>query len=295
MPWLASRIVRRHSILRAVPLSFFSRDLYRDVAASWRGIGLAYLALVVALLTLFAVVWMQVGLGRWAKGPALGFADQIPSIVIRHRVVEVDRPMPLVIVDRSSGKEWMVVDTTGQITSLDGLEASVLVTADHVFYRRSAAETRMFSLAGVDSLKVSSTRVRGWLGLVSTWAVPLIAPFVFGGMFLFRLIQVLVFALFGLLAARLAQVRLDWSRLMRLTAVALTPALLFDPLIDLSRIRLPGRGLLWTGIALAYVAWAVLANRSGPEAPGAVVTAAGEPAGEPRGPEPTAPPGSIPG
>ena len=289
MAWLASPIVRRYSILRAIPLSFFSRDLYRDVAASWRGFGLAYLALVVALLTLFVVGRMQVALSRWAEGPARGFADQVPTMVIRHRVVEIDRPMPFVILDRGSGKEIVVVDTTGQITSLDGLEAGVLVTADRVQFRRSASETRMFTLTGVDSLTLTPAKARRWLTLLSTWATPCVAPFVFGGMFVFRLIQLLVFALVGLLVARLAHARLDWSQVMRLTAVALTPALVLDPMIDLSRVRLPGRGLLWTGIVLAYVVWAVRANRSGPEASEAVETAQNP--GEPvRGPE-----GSPPG
>jgi uncharacterized protein DUF1189 len=263
--------VRRYSILQALPLSFFSRDLYRDVAASWRGIGLAYLALVVALLALFVVVRMQVALGRWADGPARGFADQVPTMVIRHRVVEIDRPMPFVMVDRKSGEEVVVVDTTGQVTSLDGLKARVLVTADHIVLRKSVAETRVFSLAGVDNLTLTPARARRWLALFSTWASPCVAPFVFGGMFLFRMIQVLVFALVGLLVARLARVRLDWLQIMRVTAVALTPALLLDPLIDLAGIRLPGGGWLWTAIVLAYVAWGVLANRSTPEASATVV------------------------
>lgn len=276
--------MRRHSILRALPLSFFSRDLYRDVAASWRGIGLAYLALVVALLTLFVVVRMHVAITRWADGRGREFADQVPTIVIRQRVIEVDRPMPYVMVDRVSGKEGVVVDTTGQITSLDGLEASVLVTADRILFRRSAAETRMFSLSGVDSLTLTPALARRWLTLFSTWISPCVAPFVFGGMFAFRLIQVLVFALVGLLVARLARARLDWSQVMRLAVVALTPALILDPMIDLSGIRLPGRSLLWTGIVLAYVVWGVLVNRSGPEAPEAIVTAQvpGEPVQPPQ-------------
>jgi hypothetical protein len=257
--------VRRYSILQAVPLSFFSRDLYRDVAGAWRGIGLVYLVVVVAFLTLVMVLRMQVALNRWVEGSAQGFADQVPGIVIRHRVVEVDRPMPYVIQDRKTGKEMVVVDTTGQITTLDGREARLLLTADHLLYRKSATETRLFKLSGVDNLRVDSTRAKRWLGVLRTWAALCVAPFVFGGMFAFRMVQLVSFAVVGLVVAGLARIRLDFPALMRLAAVALTPALLIEVVLDLMKAKMRGWGFVWTLIAIGYVVWSVLSNRPGPE------------------------------
>lgn len=257
--------VRRFSILQAIPLSFYSRDLYRDVAGSWRGAGLVYLVVVVAIVTALVVIGMQFSLRRWAAGPAQGFADDVPTIVIRHRVVEVDQPMPLVLRDRKTGKEWVVIDTTGQITSLEGLEASVLLTADRLMYRKSAAETRVFNISAIENLTISPARAKEWLGLLATWLAPLLAPFIFGGLFVFRLVQLLAFALAGMLVATLARVRLDFSALLRLSAVALTPSLLLEPLLDLAGAKARGWWFLWTVIPLAYVVGAVLANRQPPE------------------------------
>lgn len=256
--------MRRYSILQAVPLSFLSADLYRDVARAWRGVGVAYLVVLVALLALMVVIRMHVGLSGWVNRDARGFVEQIPRLVIRHRVVEVDGAMPLVIRDARSGVELAIIDTTGQITSLDGLEARLLMTRDHIFYRRSAAETRMFNLSGVNDFTVDSARAGRWLGVFGTWASPIMAPFVFGGLFALRLVQQLLLAAVGLLVGRLTGVALDFSGHMRLAAVAMTPALVLEPVLELMGAKPLWWGMLWIALAVGYLVWAVRANRAAP-------------------------------
>lgn len=262
--------MRRYSILQGIPLSFFSRQLYQDVAKSWRGIGLVYLVVIVALVAASVLLRMQLGLNKWAGGPAQGFIGQTPTVVIRNRVVEVDRPMPYVMSDPATKTEVAIVDTTGRITSLDGLEARVLLTADQIQYRKSTAETRVFSLSGVKDLTISAPKAKRWLSLFAAWATPAVAPFVFGGLFALRLGQVVVFAAIGLLVARSMKAPLDFSALMRLTAVALTPALVLEPVLDLVSWKPPMLGMIWTLAALAYLVFAVHANRA--EADVATVT-----------------------
>jgi len=268
--------MRRYSILQAIPLSFFSRDLYREVVRAWRGIGLAYLVLLVALLTLVVAIRVQIWADGVVHGGGRAFADQIPRIVIRHRVVEVDRPMPYTIRDSRSGASLIVVDTTGQVVSLDSLEASVLLTADHIVYRKSAAETRVFELSAVKDFTLDSARAHHWLRLLSTWAAPVAAPFVFVGFAMVRVIQQLVFAALGLLVGRLARVRFDFSASMRLAAVAMTPALVIEPALEVFKIRPPGWGWLCIAITLAYIVWAV--RSTGPDLASA---AGGDPAATP--------------
>jgi Protein of unknown function (DUF1189) len=269
--------VRRYSIFQAIPFSFFSRDLYREVVQSWRGIGLAYLVLLVTLLTLVVAIRVQIWSGGLAHGEGRAFADQIPRIVIRHRVVEVDRPMPYVIRDPKTGAELVVIDTTGQVVSLDSLQARVLITADHIVYRRSVAETRVFELSAVKDFTLDSTRANHWLRVLSTWAAPVVAPFVFVGSAMVRVIQQLVFAALGLLVGRLARVRFDFSASMRLAAVAMTPALVIEPALEVLKIRPPAWGWLCIAITLAYIVWAV--RSSGPDQ----VSAASDPV-EPQAP-----------
>src|SRR5216117_1409089 len=104
--------MRRYSILRALPLSFSSRDLYRDVARNWQGGGLMYLLLLVAMTTMPFLIRIQVGMGQWARGEASQLVNQIPPIRIRHGVVGVSRPTPLTITD-SKGTAFAIIDTSG--------------------------------------------------------------------------------------------------------------------------------------------------------------------------------------
>ena len=264
--------MRRYSILRAIPLSFFSSDLYRDVATSWRGIGLVFQLLLAAFLTLLVLVRIYSALNLWVHREGQQLADQVPKIVIRHRVVEVDRAMPYVIRDSDMRHELAIIDTTGRITSLDSLEASVLLTADRVVMRKSSAETRIVSLSGVENFSLSSDRVKHWLKLLSIWGPILAAPFVLGGLFVVRLIQALAFACAGLLVARLAKADLDFDALLRVAAVALTPATFVDTALGLARHKPAGWGVIWITIVFAYLVWGVIANR---RAAGASVPPAG--------------------
>ena len=253
--------MRRYSVFQAIALSLFSRALYRDVAKSWRGSGLIYLLIVVAILAFLVLVSMQIGLNRWVRGPAQGFAEQIPTIVIRQRVVEIDCSMPYAIEDPKTGEEVAVIDTTGLIGSLDSLEARVLLTADQLHYRRSTAETRVFSLAGIQNLTITSTKVKHWLTLLSFWAVPALAPFVFGGLFVFRLFQVVLFAVVGLLVAKVVKAPLQFAALMRLSAVSMTPVLVLEPVLDWVGWKPPGWAMIWTVLALGYLVWGILSSR----------------------------------
>ncbi|HKQ59311.1 MAG TPA: DUF1189 family protein [Candidatus Eisenbacteria bacterium] len=264
--------MRRYSIFQAIPLSFFSRDLYRDVATAWRGAGIVYMVVLVAILAVLVLAWMGVSINRWVHDSTRELTAQIPTLVIRHRVVEVGKPMPYVIRSEK-GAELVIVDTTGAITSLDDRQATLLVTADRILYRKSSAETRVFNLSGVKDLRIDSERAKRWLGLFAAWAAPVATPFVFAGMFAFRMVQLVAFALVAMMTAALTRIRLDFAALMRLTAVALTPALLLEGLLDLAHVKPGGWGFLWTLITLGYVVWAVLANRPAPGTPAAEVPA----------------------
>src|SRR5438034_9579350 len=145
--------MRRYSIVQALPLSFFSRDLYQDVASNWRGAGLMYLLLLVALPTALFVIRIQVAIGQWAHGDAMQIVDQVPSIRILQGVVHVDRPTPLTITD-SKGVALAIIDTSGSIASLEGSEAHVLLTRDHLYMRKSGAETRVYDLLNVKDFRV---------------------------------------------------------------------------------------------------------------------------------------------
>ena len=252
--------MRRTSNLRALPLSFFSRELYREVAREWLGAGVVYLLLVTLLCVVPPLIAMQVHVTRFASREAGPILAQIPPIEIRHGHVLAAAPMPLVIRDAKGGA-IAILDTTGQVSSLDSTEARVLVTATHVMVRKSAAEIRTFALSRVGHFKMDGARAARWLQLIVTWCALAVSPFVFAGLFLFRLMQVIVFAAIGALLARPLGVRLAFAPLMRLAAVAFTPVFVIDTVRGASGQHVPLWWLLTLVLALVYLIFALQANR----------------------------------
>lgn len=252
--------MRRVSNPRAIVLSFFSRELYRDVAHEWLGAGLCYLLLVTFLCMVPPLIKMQVGIAVFAREEAGPILEQIPPIAIRDGHVSAAVPMPFVIRDAKGGA-LAVLDTTGQVSSLDSTEARVLVTAKQVMIRKSAAETRTFELSRVGHFEMDRARATRWLRLFVTWCTLVLSPFAFAGLFLFRLMQVVVFAAIGALLARPLGVRLGFAPLMRLAAVAFTPVFVIDTLRRAAHLHVPLWGLLTLVIALVYLILALQANR----------------------------------
>ena len=84
--------------------------------------------------------------------------------------------------------------------------------------------------------------------------------------FIFRAIQLLIYALIGLLFAQMLNANLDYKTLMRLAAISITPVLVLNLLFEFLPVRIPGWWLLGIVIELGYLFFAVKVN-SEPDVP----------------------------
>jgi len=89
--------LRRFGRLQALWLSFYSRDLYREAARRWKGIGVLYLLLLLALTWLPSPVRWFAGLRLFAAGQGSEIVAQLPVITIEGGVMTADPPGPHVI------------------------------------------------------------------------------------------------------------------------------------------------------------------------------------------------------
>lgn len=257
--------MRRFSAARAIYLSFFSQDLYRDVAREWRGAGLAYLLLVTVLAALPFLVGIQVGMSRFVRNEAPAVLRQIPAISIRLGRVSTRVPMPYRIRARS-GEVVGIIDTTGQTPSLDSTRAVLLLTSNRLIVRRPGVETRMYDLSRVGHFDLDEQRATHWVRLFATWFVLACAPLVLAGSYLVRLFQLLLFAGIAAVLAASLRLRFRFAALMRLTAVALTPMLAIDAVRGALFAQLPGWWLWSSLVVIVCLLVAMKANQQ-PEAP----------------------------
>jgi len=255
-------IVKRYGIFHPLLLSFYSPSLYRDVAENWKGVGFLYLLLLLSLAWIHPIMRLQqttVSLMQ-TLGPAV--LEQVPTITIRQGEVAISEPQPYVITIPGSDTPLAVIDTTGQTTP-ENTQAFLLLTKRQAIVRKNLHETRTYDLAGIQDLTVDRTTAKRILDGCQRWLAVLSYPLALLGSYAYRILQVLIYAAIGLLFARLLKAPLEYPELLRLSSVAVTPAIVADTL----------RGVAGFGSSLAswffcfllsmgYLLFAVRANSS---------------------------------
>ena len=260
--------MKRFSILHPLYMSFYSSELYQDVGGNWKGAGLGYLFLVMALLQLPMAAKIHVSFSRWVATGASEVVDKVPQITINHGEVSTNVPTPYYIPQPADpanrlGKtsEYLaVIDLTGQYKSLEDVDSSILLTKHSLIVRNRPAETRTYDLSGVESFSVDSARIHGWLNSSRYFVAPGFYGFVLLFSFLYRVIQVALYAAVGIAFARSLNAALEYPALMRLAAVAVTPAMILNEVVDLTQTHIPLWSLICLGMAMGYLYFGVKAN-----------------------------------
>jgi hypothetical protein len=246
------------SMLRAFVLSFHSKELYRDVARKWKGTGLLYLVLLLAICWAAQMVKVQFGLTHFARQEGANLVQQIPDITISNGEVSTNVQTPYFIKDEK-GNAIAIVDLTGQYTSLENTTAKMLLTRDRLTFADNGG-TRTMDLKNVKSFHMDQARAQGWLNFIQTWFA--IVLYLFGLIFIFiyRAIQALIYALFGMLFAKMMKVALDYLTLLRLAIVAVTPAIIVNTVHSLLGLHTMLWGPICFLIAMGYLVFAIKAN-----------------------------------
>ncbi len=252
--------MRKHSVWDALVLSFYSKPLYHDIATQWRGTGFAYLLLLLTFCWIPEMAKMQVGMTKWVRGDGTQLVKQIPPIDIKDGEVSTDVATPYFIKDPAKGTVIGIIDLTGQYTSLENTPANMLLTKHTFFTRNSASEVRSYDLKNVKSFHLDQNRVQGWLNLAGSWLVVILYPFALLFSFMYRIVQALIYGVCGLIISKAVKVQLEYLTLLRLAAVAVTPAIILDTVRSVASISIPYWNLLCFLIAMGYLYFAVTAR-----------------------------------
>lgn len=248
---------KRYSVIQAIYMAFYSGDLYQDVAERWHGVGAGYLLLLVALCWLPVLIKIHVGFADFASHDAPKIIGQIPPITIDKGKVSTAVDMPYFIKDPDNGRELAIIDTTGQITSLDGRDAKILLTQSKLVTRQSPSEVREYDLSQVQHFEINREKVLDWLLTFKDLFVLILAPFAILFGYIYRILQLLLYAAIGMGFASATNVKLEYGTLMRLAAVAVTPAMIIDAAHDVWGKGIPFWWLICFAIAMCYLFFAV--------------------------------------
>jgi hypothetical protein len=254
------KIMKKFSIIHIPVLSFFSKELYIDVGQNWKGVNFLYLLLLLAVCLIPTMINLHRGISNFVNNEAPAIVNQVPEITITDGQVSIKETQPYYIKDPDSDEPLAIIDTTGQIESLEDTDAFFLLTGNKVIIKESKFENRTYDLSNVKAFAVDSERITGWLGIGRKFLTVVIYPFALLGSYLFRIVQALIYAAIGLLFALWCKITLSYATLLRLAVVAMTPCLLAKTIFGLADIHLPYATLIFLVITLAYLFFAVKAN-----------------------------------
>ncbi len=226
-------------------MSFYSGDLYWDVCHNWKGVGFLYLFLLLAVCWMPRAMTIQGGVAAFVETEAPPIVTQIPQITVAGGEVWADVIQPYTIVDPKTQKALAIIDTTGQITSLTEQEANVLVTQKELIVRRTHLDTRSLSFDPNFDFTLDQHKVTRWLDTMRRVTAVWIYPLALLGSWFLRVIQLLIYALIGLQFARSLHSRRTYDSLLRLSAVAVTPAIIVNTILGVANIQIPMPGLCY--------------------------------------------------
>ncbi len=247
--------MKRYSIFHLPVLTFFSKDLYADIGLNWKGVNFLYLLLLLAVCGVGAMVKMHRSLNNFIINDAPAFIDQIPEITIYDGQVSIKEDQPYYITSPDSGQVLIIIDTTGKIKSLEETEAFCLLTKNKVITKKNEIQNDTYNLSTIKSFSVNSEQITGWLKFGGKFAAPVIYPFALIGSYVYRIVQVLIYAAVGMLLALICKTKLSYATLIRLAVAAITPGIIVYTILALAGSAIP---LYWYLIAaIGYLFFAV--------------------------------------
>lgn len=247
---------RRYVPLQAVALSLFSPALYRDVALHWRGIGLGYLFLLLALAWVPTMGMLQAEIDDFATEVAPSLLDKLPTITITNGEATIDAAGPVVLRDPRNGTVLAVLDP-GEEAPPGTEKAYVALTKKTLVVRRpDQRDARVVHL--IDSpfanAVVDRERAAAALATVQRWFVLTVAyPACLLGSWLYRTAEALLYAAVAFRIATWLRRGLGWRACLRLAAVALTPVVVLDTVIGIIGTPPPLWPLSYFLLTVGYV------------------------------------------
>ena len=260
----------RYSTIHPLFMSFYSKSLYQDVGRNWKGISFVYLLLLLALCWIPGMVQLHSAFSDYVTNTAPYIVEQVPPIMISNGEVSIDEPEPYFIKDTDGAV--MIIDTTGQFTSLNETEARILLMKTKIIIRESQTETRIIDLSQVNNLLIDQSLINSWLEVLRDWFAIVIYPFAVLFSFVYRVVQALIYAAIGILMAKMLRTALTYQSLISLAIVAITPALFLDTILNFMYMAGPFWNLISFIISMGLLFYAVKANSEGEiEEPGGVL------------------------
>jgi hypothetical protein len=252
--------MKYYSYIYALYFSFYSRPFYQNVAKNWKGLCFSYLLFILCLFWIPEMVRTQSEVSEFLSAEAPKYVKQVPVITISKGTVSLNEQVPYYINAPDKNTPFAIIDTSGQITSLDKSSALVLLTRSQLIVKNSSPAPHTFDLKGIEDLTIDQKTIFDWIENFITIFPIILFPFVLLFSFLSHVLQVLLSAWIGTYFVKKLKAELPYKALVRLSAVSFTPAIILQAFHALFGIPFPYRFTVSFFVSLGYLYYAVGAN-----------------------------------
>jgi hypothetical protein len=247
-------LMKKFSLFQVPFLSFYSKEVYRDAAFNWKGVGLGYLFLLLVTCLVPQLIDMQSKFAAFMKNETPNIIGQIPEVIFTEGVASTQTSQPYIIKDLKTGKPFFVIDTTGTITNLDKTDGALgLLTKNEIIVKKSNVETRTFNFKDIKHYALNQTEISKWVDTLIKYAMLALSPFILIGSFVSKIIQVLIYGLVGMLFASICKTKLSYDALLRLSVVAISPGMVLNAFLQLTHTPVDQAGLLLFAMTMVYL------------------------------------------
>lgn len=271
----------------------FNPNFYCSIVGQSFGRTLRYIILLALFVAIVLSVKSSIDLKiqmfdaiRWAQGNLPEILSGIPVITIEKGEVFSSAQHPFVKrLDIQKDKVTFIIDTTGQITSLDGYEHGLLLTKNKliskVTERAAMAKIEEHDLSKVDYFKlqageeakgeivniafnkkktyqVTYKKLAKLLKIFPWVAFPIILIFLFSYYAFAKMLQLFIFSPLSLLIGKFAKAGISYPKILNIGAYALTPPTLLAALFIIIKVNIPAFWLLYMILYVFFLITALL-------------------------------------
>ena len=258
---VANIIMRRYNIVQGLFLSFGSQSFYRDVASNWRGAAFGLLLILALLIALKMALFINSELSNFDRFYAPGYISQLPTITVNNGEATTPQAIPYMITEPTSSRPVLMIDTSREQIDTSANQAIVFLSRTHLAYRKSPDETKLYDLSQLDDMVVTQESAHHFIDFMANWLGWILAPFIFLGVYVLRLLLALAYAVIGLVVGIAMRVSLPFEAMLALAMVTAAPVVVTEFIFSLfsSGFNIPW--LLSLGINLVLLAFAIHANK----------------------------------
>lgn len=255
--------MKRYNLFQALIMSFYSQALYRDVAKNWRGVGLLYLLILLAICWVPATYQLKQRLAYFVAVEAPPVIAEIPTININTKgEASIKENVPYFIKYPNSERVLGIIDTSGQFVSLKNTEAKVLLTKTHLLIANGPHDELGYSLTNFPNFTFTQANFTHFIEFLSHWMVILLFPIALFISWVYRFVQVAIYALIGSLFSSVLKCNLRYIAILRLATVALTPVIVVASIFSFYDITFAAELPAFFFFAMVYLFFAVKANQT---------------------------------